>query len=252
MSAMEKPDLMLGYAKDCLLDYGQRIGLRRHAKDARKKLADVASFCGVSEVTVGRWINQENQRQPIGELLVRLFCFLRVLGYQLIEFKNLESLFSNLAELIGYRVLSAEQLGGLLGYSNPNKSIFDSIFRGINMLPERREKLLAIWKDYKSKLDEAKAKAREKYYNRFLAQVSAPGPGRLDIFFPEEERSGQTTACSSPVVTIMDGLLKLLEEELLSEEKIGDLTSHDAQIILELSGRLSSLASKVIGKEGEV
>src|SRR6185312_4720856 len=86
-----------------------KLGLAK----ARKPIAD---FCSVSEQTIKNWLSEDGTL-PTGEFTIKAECFLDLNGYRIIEFERLPKILRNIAELIGFGLLSGESAGERLGYS---------------------------------------------------------------------------------------------------------------------------------------
>jgi hypothetical protein len=76
----------------------------------------MATFCGVGERTVDRWV--AGGPLPMGEGKLKLQVFLFTCGYKLDELINLPRVLRELAEVIGFSVLSTEEVIIRLGYKN--------------------------------------------------------------------------------------------------------------------------------------
>jgi hypothetical protein len=161
-------------------------------------------------------------------------CYLDMVGYRVIELERMPKVRRNFAELVGYGLLSSDQAAEFLGYSST--STLYQVLQGHHGASEDKEqKMWDAWKERKEALQEKKEKSQEFY--------------RLDI--PLKIRQQVSAVRPKAVVSIMEGLLGLLEEnsfEKLSDGELADLKA-SADTVLRLSAHLSALSSRLIMSE---
>lgn len=237
----DRHEVFRGHLEECLWHLGTSLASSvpkgsRGAAQAKKPLAD---FCGVTIDSVTRWFHGTGSF-PIGEPLIKLMCYLDMVGYRVIELERIPKVRRNFAELIGYGLLTSNQAAELLGYSST--STLYQVLQGHHGASEDKDqKMWDAWKERKEELQQKKEKSQELY--------------RLDIPLkvrPKAELLRQVSAIRlKAVVSIMEGLLALLEEdsfEKLSDGGLADLkTSVDT--VLRLSAHLSALISRLIISE---
>ncbi|MBI4714201.1 hypothetical protein HY771_03395, partial [Candidatus Uhrbacteria bacterium] len=108
-----------GHLEDCVHDLNARLE-SRHPKGSKKAAharQPIADFCGVKAKAVTRWLHSA-ESLPNGLQLIKLMCFLELLGYRVIEWERIPTARRNFTELVGFGLLSIEQSLELLGYSN--------------------------------------------------------------------------------------------------------------------------------------
>lgn len=111
-----------GTTTECLLDFGQRD---TEGNEGRKLLA---RFAGVVEHPTAReWLS--GQRQPLGETLLKVRCFLYLAGYQVSEFEAVPKVARKLALLIATDLVVLDDVQDELGYKNRD-GVFSTILRG--------------------------------------------------------------------------------------------------------------------------
>lgn len=244
-------EIFRGHLDECLEHLAKCFAAHvpKGSKGASAARRPIADFCRVGEPAVSDWLSTP-QKVPGGESRVRLMCFLDMLGYTVIELERLKTGRRGFTELAGYGLLSGKEATELLGYTD--RSDVWRIFRpSYNMSEDKEQKMWDEWKKRKEELDKVKLEAREKYRISFplnllevvceakqttLAVQSQIGPVRLGL--------GQ----------IMDGLSKLIDGANLAKmsgEELRGLFPDAGRTILQLSGQLSSLSSKLIATSNQ-
>lgn len=236
----EKPEVFRGHFEECLRHLGTKLvssapkGSRRTTQ-VRRPIAD---FCGVSTISVGRWFDGIRSVLPIGEPLIKLMCYLDMVGYRVIELERMHSTKRNFLELLGFGLLSSKQAVELLGYSSTS-TLYQVLYGHAGIGEDKNQKMWNAWKERKEALEQKKEEARKLYD---LGVPSEVGPRA------EEIRPAVVLPSRKPaVVSIMEGLLAVLEDGSF-EQSEGNLAGlqHFADTVLRLSARMSDLSSRLI------
>lgn len=235
----DRPEVYRGPFEECLRHLEARLASSvpkgsRTATQVRKPIAD---FCGVSVDTVYRWFRGDGPL-PIGETLIKLMCYLDMIGYRVIELERMPKARRNFAELVGYGLLSGAQAAESLGYSHT--SAFYQVLQGHS--GASKDKNQTMWNIWKGRKEELRLKKEESQnlYGLDIPLKICPGA--------EESKPAMLPSRQTAVVNIMEGLLLLLEGGLLSESNFADL-QRSADTILRLSAHLSALSSRLIMSE---
>jgi len=224
-----------GHFEECLHHFVMKGGGPNQTQG--KQL--IADFCGVSLATVATWFRGSNL--PVGERYIKFMCFLDMAGYRVIELERMPKALRNIAEFIGYGVLSTQEVMGLLEYSNRSK--FFALLRGERGISkEKEQKAWNIWKEKRGDLEKRKEEARELYQLDIPPTSTAPA-----VNIQQELPKVSVTSThhkSGAVVSLMEGLLALLEDASFELAEI----NQSVGTVLRLSARLSSLSSELIAK----
>lgn len=236
----DRHEVFRGHLEECLQHLGTSLASSapkgsRGAALVRKPVAD---FCGVEIDSVTRWFH--GTAFPIGESLIKLMCYLDMVGYRVIELERMPQARRNFMELVGYGLLSIDQVVEFLGYSSTSH-IFQVLQGRQDVNKDKNDKMWEMWKARKEELQRKKEKSQVQY--------------RLDISLKvcrkaESPETSARVSASRPtaVVSIMEGLLNLLEENSFEKLSDGDLADFlkSADTVLRLSARLSALSSWLI------
>lgn len=234
-----------GHIDECLRHLATSINERasKGSWGAGQAKEPAAKFCAVTVDTVARWLNKVNS--PIGEQLIKMLCYLDLIGYKVIEFERLPRVRRNFAELIGFGLFSSQEASQLLGYTAVS-SLYQ-VLQGTQGASESKDqKMWDVWKERKQDLQRKKEQAQEIY--------------RLDIPLRvrpkaaiQQEGAGTSPCMQTAVMNIMDGLTSLLEGDSFKNPSEKDLKilKQSAGTILRLSARLSTLSSMVIMSNGQ-
>lgn len=264
-----KAEILMGHMRECLTHYLTTIlkGKPKGTEEAVAAKGPIAEFCGVIVPTVTTWVANE-ELCPRGETLIKVMCFLDLLGYRLIQFESMPKLFRNFLELIGFGVITTKEAAELLEFKSiaAESEIYRILVRKDHNVEhgtsERRKQLMfEIWKQKKDELEQKKAQAEAKYYfdfaviaevsSAFLASSSAPHLAGASTALEGSVNSHSSQVRYLPSLQVMAALLTLLEEGSGTELSNGDvsqLSKQDVQLILKLSARMSVLSSKVISQ----
>jgi hypothetical protein len=224
------PEVFRGHLDECLkhLD-SQLAGIALcHRESARKPIAD---FCGVTTDTVRRW---QQGTQPSGETLIKLMSYLDAVGYRIIELERMSKPRRNFAELIGFGLISSNDAALSLGYVRPS-NLHPILLSHKGTSRDKDQKMWDIWKTRREELNLRKEKATRQNH---LDMIKVIYPKKV------EDEPAMTTFRQPAVVSIMEGLLGLLEEKTILDQ-LTDLKA-SADIVDRLSASLSVLSSRLI------
>lgn len=235
----DRHEVFRGHLEECFRHLGTSLtsSVPKGSRGVTLAKQPVAEFCGVTIRSITRWLHN-TESFPIGETLIKLMCYLDMVGYRVIELERMPKVRRNFAELVGYGLLTSDQAAEFLGYASTS-TLYQVLQGHHGASADKDQKMWDAWKVRKEELVFKKEKSQELY--------------RLDIPFkirPKAEDSKPAISASrqTAVVNIMKGLLSLLEEGALSESSFADL-QRSADTILRLSAHLSALSSRLIVSE---
>lgn len=127
-----------GSTSDCAQDYGGRYNVA-------SGLGLMAEFTDVVVPTTLGWVRGENL--PTGDTLLKLRCFLHIVGYRVEEFVELPKPTRHFAELVSLGVMSVKEAADQLGYRN-TQDLYRVLLRGQGLLPDKVHKLQRIVSDH--------------------------------------------------------------------------------------------------------
>ena len=142
----EQEEVLRGHFAECLAHFSEWFNRKcpTRSRGRSEHLRPLVDFCGVILGTAQRWIDNP-EMIPKGESLIKLTCYLDLHGYKVIEFERLHKVLRNIAEVIGFGVLSAEQVGDIVGYK---VSTLYEVFRGDQSLTRDKEsRMYELWKE---------------------------------------------------------------------------------------------------------
>lgn len=224
----ERQEVFRGHFDECLEHLGQCFDAHfpKGSTGVDKARQPIADFCGVVVSTVRGWFNRPSS--SIGESKVNMMCFLDLIGYHVLELENLKDT-RELAELIGYRVISVPQAQELMCYGDA-KSVYDTIFSRVGMSEIRKERMRNICRERRAELAQKKEEARQKC--------------QLGFSLTEHVEQRKVSA----VMSIMDGLLAMLDSRGIGDSFLAglrDLSSSEKKTLLRLAERLDSLSIRL-------
>jgi hypothetical protein len=237
MKIQERREVYRGHLKECLihLDMALASKIPRGIKGTAKQRMPMAKFCEVNIQTISRWFNPDYPA-PVGEVIVKLYCYLDMIGYRVMEFEKLSKDFpgrGKMVELIGYGVMTFQEAATTLGYSLP-KNLSQILQCRAGTTKEKDQMMWDLWKSHREALERHKSRAQKLFTIDIPETSSAPGD----------------TMRFSAVLKIMDGLDGLLEETSLQTSLLGYLikcpSSHEhVALVTRLAARMSTLRSEL-------
>jgi len=193
----------------------------------------MADFCGVQIDSVTRWM-YGTRSLPDGEHFIKLMCYLDAVGYKVIELERMPKARRNFLELIGFSILSIEQAAELLGYASVS-TLFQVLRGNQGASEDKDQKMWNAWKEKREELERSKEKARELYCLGDETEISQ----KAESVKPSRQQA--LPVRHSAIISIMEGLLALLEDKPLEK-----LSKDDLAVVLRLSAHLSALSSQLI------
>lgn len=228
MGGSERQDVFQGHFDECLEHLSQCLDAHfpRGSKGADKARQPIAEFCGVLTSTVRGWF--ERPDSVIGALKISMMCCLDLFGYRVLELEEFKGM-REFAELIGYKLISIQKATELLGYSHAHET--NCLLRSsMGLSKEKEERMWSICKERRLELAQKKEEARQK----------------CRLSFPLADYVEQRKV--SAVMSIMDGLLAMLDSKGVGDSFLGslrNLSPSEKRTLLRLSERLDSLSVRL-------
>ncbi len=239
-------EVFRGHLDECLRHLAARLESRfpKGAKGLTKARLPIATFCGVAERTVERWLSSSDI-MPVGEQHLKLMCFLDLQGYRVIELERMKRGRRGFSELIAFGLLSVEQANQTLGYKNI-QDVYSVLQGRQGTSEEKDQKMWDAWKERKEELAKKKEEARDRYRLDWLEpSPAAKSSSVVEPAHVAHELDPRATAALS----IMQGLLRLLEDgtfKNLKPRELKTLQRTGGETIPRLSAQLSTLSSALI------
>ncbi len=260
----ERPkEVFRGHFDECVdhLKMALLSQLPNSLRGAGEQRKPIAEFCNISDDTLLSWLNGGPKR--IGWSVVRLMCYLDMVGYKVIDIERMQPALRGYFELIGYGILDPQTASGLVEYKQTSSlyCIFTEKEGYSGISDQKRQKMWEEWKARKDELEKKKEELRKKYFievpTDFIPGDRAQKPSVVSV----HQKSAvlvqkKSTSRRAAVVCMMEALLALLEEKSSG----GQYTAFDelrgsTGIVLSLSAQLSSISSCLLGsqrKKGDV
>lgn len=176
----------------------------------------------------------------MGEIYFRLMCLLDAVGYRVIELERMKPEPRGLLELIGYKVVFANELAQIAKYGSAD-ALYAAI-RSPHPDDQTRTKMFDTIVPRKEALEASKKKAVEHLTKtamyRVLIKTSRARPD------PHEQIDAFGLPSRPGLLSIVEGLHALLAE--VTDKAILDEMANsklDRELILELSARLATISS---------
>lgn len=236
MRQSSQVEVFRGHWEECLKHLDTRISSKapkglRGAEQARKPLAD---FCGVKTPTVTRWFS--GVVLPRGTELIRLLCYMDLMGYKVIELERMKAGRRGFAELVGFGLLSIEQAAELLGYVN-TMTLYQVLHGYQNPDKEKDQKMWDTWKERSQELELRKEEARKRNDLDTLPKVDQVA----EKSSPMLATSGKIPRHTAAIIVAV-GLRSLLEDDLFE-----DFSENDCAELRQTADRLLVLLMKFSG-----
>ncbi len=240
----DKQEIFRGHVEECVRHLANLIAPQasRGSRELVEAKQQIADFCGTTVQAVGYWLSGE--MFPQGETLLKLMCYLDMIGYRIIELERMQRTLRNFAELIGFGIFSVKEAVTMVGYKS-SSSLY-CVLRGEEGV--RQSKKDIMWNVWKEKKDELQLKW-EKAHDVFALKISFESPTREIKPPTATKRPKALTTRHTGVVNIMEGLLVLLEAgefDLSSRELVNALRGPAGNTILRLAAQLNTLSSKLV------
>lgn len=167
-----------GKTSDCVQDYGRRF-------NAIDGLGLLAEFAGIVPTTALGWVRGDNI--PSGDALLRLRCFLHLLGYEVEEYVSLPKVTQRFAQLIALNVINVEQAAHHLHYQN-TQDVYHFILRGRGVQPDRAHRIQRVVGEFELSRQEALQHWRPRLEELLPVEphpVSIAEQPATEVFVPE-------------------------------------------------------------------
>lgn len=247
MEKEQVPEIMRGHFEECLAHYRNRLNMQipKGGKGVSKLKMPLAEFCGVEVSAVTTWFYLK-PILPRAPMLFKLWCFLDLIGYRVIELERLPVGRRNFLELIGYNVLTETEAVELLDYASTS-TLYRLFQGGAGAVEEREQRMWQIWKERRQALEEKKAEMLKKYFiSASIPKESEP----VAITEPREEigKVVSTTGQVLAIFSIVDGLLRLFDSGILENvpPEVAVSVKKDVAKIFRLTSHLTDLGAKVM------
>ncbi|MBN2093877.1 MAG: hypothetical protein JW740_00665 [Candidatus Zambryskibacteria bacterium] len=223
-------EVMRDHFEECLEDFCKRvIKIAPPGTRARNDiLLPLTRFCKVDFQTFRKWAT--GRASPTGEIRVRLMCYLSLHGYKIIEFENLPAFLKGVFEIIGFNLLSAKEVAGIVGYTKTS-SLFDVLFGKQNISKAKKFIMWNLWKVHKDTLEEM-----------FDESVSVCLDISREVSYSETKN---VSPIYSSILLSMQGLVVALDSGIfsnLSKKEIDYLRSAEGKSVIQrLSNHLKSI-----------
>ncbi|OGY30119.1 MAG: hypothetical protein A3F35_03365 [Candidatus Woykebacteria bacterium RIFCSPHIGHO2_12_FULL_45_10] len=244
MSREEAQEVYRGHFEECLKHLSKSLLLRlpKGSKGLVKFREPIANFCGVSVKTVVRWL--DGSTSPIGETLIKLMCYLDLVGYRVIKLEKMPKGRRIFFELVGFGILSPQEAASILGYTSTS-TLYQVLLGKFGVSEGKKRRMWDAGLDRKEALEKVKVEASQRY---LPAPPSKSQPTKAEPTRREAIRDETPPSRHQAIVVIMGGLLLLLEEDSFKEFLEAELADQPAtaSTVLRLSARLSTLSSQLI------
>jgi hypothetical protein len=160
--------------------------------------AFTADFVGINRGTVRRWYTGT---VPKGMVMLKVRVMLDMVDYDVEEYQSLPQLNKQLAQLIAFDVLSADDVMSYLKYTDDH-AVHRIVLQGNDVMPDRRFQLQELLddRDYQQAFIEAKAKAVEKIerYKAEMQRLARKAQSREDEVPPAPQPPAAAPAPTPP------------------------------------------------------
>ncbi len=157
----DPPEVFRGHLDECLRHLALVFDAKhpKGSKGSAIAKQPLASFCDVNTQTVNRWLNAE---LPVGLPLIRLVCYLQLIGYKILEYSRIKPARRRFAELIVFNMLTPEDAKTIIGFSTVSRLL--GVLKGADETSDKKDRMmLDAWMQRRGELDQRKVAAREKY-----------------------------------------------------------------------------------------
>ena len=225
--AYSSEEVYRGHFEECIHHLAKVIQGFSSTKKAMAYKA-LADFCGVTAKTTRAWI--VNNARPNGIVEIKFNCLLDLAGYRVIELENMQKPIRNFYELMGFGVVSPDEVMVYLHYSSKNWA-YSSLTHGN---PEENRKRL-MWDKWKEKKDELQ---QNKVNNIKLAEKLLVKVTIKPALSSDQEALKKVTE-----------LLKLLDNGAFSAVSKGGMNEVSVNTVIRLAVHLNNLSKKLVVTE---
>jgi hypothetical protein len=238
----DRPEVFRGHLEECLKHLAKRLDkiLPPGSKNVSQLREPMANFCGAKDGTIQRWLFAH--QLPGGTLLLKLWCFLDLIGYRVIELERLPKVRRAVAELIGFGLLSATDVAKFVGYASEHQ-LYRLFFDGDKgTTGDRDEKMLEIYKQHKDALEGVRIDRDVEFPPVLEASTPVlpiPAPTLQDV------PVSATSPLQEGAIDLMQALLKMLDSGAFANPSNGLEAKLQASktTVVRLTAHLSKLSA---------
>ncbi len=241
----ETPVVERGHLDECLDHLARQISqLPKGSRATGKAKRPLIEFSGVAETTVKLWLKGADLPKGLNRL--KLICYLDMIGYRVIEFESHPADVKGFIELLGYGVMAPADAAQLIGFSQTGR-IYEVLSGKQTLSEPKRQAMWDLWQERKEALEERKQQARKLYGPKPVVSKQPVVGKRRRV------TAGPSVMTRPAVLSLMEALLTLLQEDSSQELLEEALTSHpsEATTVLLLSAQLSALSSQLTAEQAE-
>ena len=145
----EQEVVFRGHVDECIEHFRHALlsQLPEGLQGAAEQRKPVVQFCDVDDAALRRLLQTE--RNNMGALVIRMMCYLDMVGYRVIELENLPAGVRGFTELIGYRLLHPQHAYKLVGFRDTS-SLYDVIKGRRGLDDSKRHMMFEEWKKPKN------------------------------------------------------------------------------------------------------
>lgn len=141
----------------------------------------MAEFTDVVVPTALGWVRGDNL--PTGDTLLKLRCFLHIVGYRVDEFIDLPRPTRHFADLVAMGVLSVDDATEQLGYQN-TKDLYRVLLRGQGLLTDKVHRLQRIVSDHEEQRRTLIDEWRSRLASRRMGVSDTPEESDVEVVGP--------------------------------------------------------------------
>lgn len=208
-----------GHIEECLAHLNRSLEQRAagRRRDVLAAERSIARFCGVQVQTVIRWRGAKHL--PVGDQYFRLICYLDVAGYSVVELDRITGGNRFAAELIGYGILTGQELATQVGYQ---VSTLYKVLRGAEGTSRAKaDRIWAIGMEYQGQLKRQKENAKALWAG-FSQDRSTPTDSSV---------KSKTISCAAETLLLLVQDMAL--DELSQNKKLVELAATLNSLVLE-------------------
>ena len=246
-----KKEIYRGHFDECMVHLSRSIDSHypKFTKETATPRIPIADFCAITEKSVARWINGENEG-PVGLVRIKMMCFLEMVGYKIIGISRMKQGPRGLLELIGYSLMPIEEALKVVGYKKA-QAIYKILSGTEKATDDKEQAMWSLWLNRREELEKKKAELFALYGAPISALLTSEPSDQLVIkgekfsFEPKKYKGTHDN-----VIGLARVLLDLLNGENFAEIPAGSLRGflEASDIVLALSGKLSSLSARLIAE----
>ncbi len=232
----EKQEVFSGPFEECLKHFAADFSAKmpKFAQKTVDAKIFIADFCGRNIYTISEWLAAKYQ--PAGTSLMKMMCYLDMVGYRIFELERMSKAKRHFIELIGFGILSAQEGSQLLSYSQPGQ-LLKILREDVGTTESKEQRMWEIWRERKEVLEQKKMQRRQ----------ALPGVPEKNLFQKEPFVKANGMIDSIDAMVTMENLLRTLDEDF-SQEVFENLLRGKGTV-LRLSAKLNELSYTILKAE---